>query len=282
MHLLTTNRDRKRLLDGHAVSDSSLINESISETIAEVALHVATTPTNLEARLVLFQCLCIDGAWSRAVKELQACAQINPDIHQLAQAYRQLLRSENLRIEILHGHCPPTFFSRTPNWGPHWITALQHQDNGETELADRARETAFSLIKDIPGDSNLGRFSWLSDGDTRLGPACELIINGQYLWLPFSQIDEISLSQPTSLLELIWLPTQIRLRNQLNISGFIPARYPISESTSDALKLGQDTQWKKVGNTGILGSGQKIWTTEALDLPLFNIENCKFDALAAI
>jgi type VI secretion system protein ImpE len=278
MNLLKMISDKNRALHSRVISDS-LLKESIAAAIAEMESRVATTPANLEARLVLFQCLCIDGSWSRAVKQLQVCAQLNPDMHNLAQAYRQLLRSENLRTEILQGHCPPTFFNTTPNWGPHWITALQHQENGATALADAARETAFSLIRDTPGECDLGRFTWMTDGDTRLGPACELVFNGQYLWLPFAQILEISLSQPTSLLELIWLPTRIRLRNNISISGFIPARYPISASTPDALKLGNQTQWEKIGTTCILGAGQKIWNTDACDLPLFSIRSCKFDVL---
>lgn len=276
MNLLKMIRNRKQAIHSHATADS-LLKESIATAINEMELRVATAPANFEARLVLFQYLCIDGSWSRAVKELQACARLAPNMHQLAQAYRRLLRSENLRIEIFQGHCPPTFFDTTPNWGPHWIAALQHQENGETALADTARKTAFSLIKNTPGESNLGRFSSLTDGDTRLGPACELMLNGEYRWLPFAQIAEISLSQPTALLELIWLPTRILLRNNTTIHGFIPARYPISEATPDALKLGKHTQWRKTGHTGVHGSGQKTWHTDTADLPLFSIRSCKFD-----
>jgi hypothetical protein len=49
------------------------------------------------------------------------------------------------------------------------------------------------------------------DGDARLGPVCETIVNGRYFWLPFNAIAEIRFQAPASVTDLVWRHALVRL-----------------------------------------------------------------------
>ncbi|MFL9925447.1 type VI secretion system accessory protein TagJ [Herbaspirillum lusitanum] len=251
---------------------------SLDEMRNETLLHLRRQPDNADLRARMFQLHCLHGNWSGALRELQACAQAQDSLNEMAQAYRLLLRSENLRREILDGYCPPTFLHRTPNWAPQWIAALRLQSQHQFVLADNARKLAFSLLKEQGGMSNLGGFSWLLDSDTRIGPACEIILEGQYLWLPFADIAAIELTPAKQLLDLIWQPARIQLHALPAINCLIPARYPGVESADDDIKLGLSTRWQHAGSTGMTGSGQKTWITDRGSYGLSALSYCLFDA----
>jgi hypothetical protein len=76
------------------------------------------------------------------------------------------------------------------------------------------------------------------DGDARLGPVCETIVNGRYFWLPFSAIAEIRFQAPASVTDLVWRHALVRLTDGTEQVCQIPARYPFAADASDAVKLG--------------------------------------------
>ena len=97
------------------------------------------------------------------------------------------------------------------------------------------------------------------DGDARLGPVCETIVNGRYFWLPFNAIAEIRFRAPASVTDLVWRHALVRLTDGTEQVCQIPARYPFAADASDAVKLGRTTDWHPLDTDGTLyeGRGQK-------------------------
>jgi type VI secretion system protein ImpE len=65
------------------------------------------------------------------------------------------------------------------------------------------------------------------DGDARLGPVCETLVNGRYFWLPFSAIAEIHFQAPASVTDLVWRHSLVRLTDGTEQVCQIPRAIPL-------------------------------------------------------
>ncbi|MGL4201197.1 MAG: type VI secretion system accessory protein TagJ, partial [Enterobacter roggenkampii] len=121
-------------------------------------------------------------------------------------------------------------------------------------------------------------FDWLMDGDARLGPVCETLVNGRYCWLPFNAIAEIRFQAPASVTDLVWRHALVRLTDGTEQVCQIPARYPFAADASDAVKLGRTTDWHPLDTDGTLyeGQGQKAWLSEQSESPLLSLSLVTF------
>ena len=116
------------------------------------------------------------------------------------------------------------------------------------------------------------------DGDARLGPVCETIVNGRYFWLPFNAIAEIRFQAPASVTDLVWRHALVRLTDGTEQVCQIPARYPFAADATDAVKLGRTTDWLQLDEDGTLyeGRGQKAWLSEQSESPLLSLSLVTF------
>lgn len=121
-------------------------------------------------------------------------------------------------------------------------------------------------------------FEWLMDGDARLGPVCETLVNGRYFWLPFSAIAEIRFQASASVTDLVWRHALVRLTDGTEQVCQIPARYPFAADASDAVKLARTTEWLPLDDDGTLyeGLGQKAWLSEQSESPLLPLSLVTF------
>jgi type VI secretion system protein ImpE len=60
------------------------------------------------------------------------------------------------------------------------------------------------------------------------------------------------------------------------LHGFMPARYPLQKEMSESQLLGQETVWRDLSETGVIGIGRKTWTSSAGDFDLFELSECGF------
>ena len=281
-------------------------NGSLRQTLEYVEAHIRARPDASAHRMFRFNLLCLLGEWEKALKQLQICARLNPDLTPLAYVYRDMIRGEQFRAEVFRGERRPPLPESAPSWLSRQLDALALQTQGAYADADAARREALDGLPDTPGIAETtppspefsesaaddaaatsmsagiprnGRhaFRWISDSDTRLGPVLEAFVQGQYRWIPFADLAEIRLSCPAAPPDLIWLPVQLRIGGE-ELSGFLPARYPGSEDSADVFRLGRETRWEDVGDTGVVGLGQKVWTTDQGDLPLYDVRHVVFNA----
>nr|WP_322015269.1 type VI secretion system accessory protein TagJ [Paraburkholderia sp. J12] len=240
--------------------------------------HVRRHPSNVRERWLLFELLCLGGEWERALRQLQTWATLEPEGTARAQLYRGLIQSEVFRTEVFAGRRMPDSIDPLPTWANSLVRANMKLGEGDIAVADELRNVSFNDAPATRGESTqMGAFEWLTDSDSRLGPVCELAVAGGYRWVPFEAIRSLTLGPVTALTDLLWRSTVVGLRNATVLRGYMPVRYPGSESGPHAIKLARKTTWQDVGETNVIALGQKTWTTDQGDFGLLEIGECHFN-----
>ena len=249
--------------------------ENLSEELSRVQREVRAKPSDENLRTYLFQLLALQGNWRRALEQLQVCGQLSAKALPMAQMYREAIRCELLRADVFAGKRAPQILGEPPKWIGSLVQALERLGAGDVAAAATLRQAAFDDAPPSAGSINGDKpFEWIADGDSRLGPVCECIVNGQYYWVPFMRIRSLRIDAPVDLRDLVWAAGQLTLANGGSQIALIPARYPGSESAGDdALKLSRRTEWKDVGSDTYLGLGQKMLATDDAELSLLDIRS---------
>lgn len=251
---------------------------SVSEQIEQISARLRAQPTTASHRWALFQLLCVTGEWARAIQQLQTWAMLEPGHTAIAQVYRDLIRAECRRKQVVEGHKRPGFVFEQPAWIDGLLNALHLAASGRIAAADDAREAAFDAAPTVAARLPQGSAAWIVDSDSRFGPVCEIIVAGHYRWIPFTDLASWRVSPPTQVIDLVWAPCTFTLGDGAIVHGFMPARYPGSEAGSDAIRIGRETIWQEHGRTGITALGQKTWSTNRGDFGLFELATAKFGA----
>lgn len=264
----------------------TLRDGSLAETLAELQARVRNEPAEARHRIFLFELLSVMGQWDRALHQLDVAGELSAATLGMVQVYRQALGCEVLRGEVFAGRRSPLVFGQPEQWVALLIEALRltaddkHAQAGELRSAalEAAAATSGSLR---PGalDAAPQAFEWIADADPRLGPVLEVIVNGRYFWIPFSNIKSIQIEPPADLRDLVWMPAQFQWANGGEAVGLIPTRYPGSEAgEDDALRLARRTDWAELGAQTFTGLGQRMLATDAGEFALMDIRRIDLDA----
>ena len=227
------------------------------------------------------------------------CAQTNwtiPKLFPSVQKHLIFYLIENIEAEIRRSAVlstqqkPKTFESHTRN-----LEILQNQlsiaayasdnkngrlSNQYNELQNNVTETPVKISYFLSDKSEADTSgNWIIDGDVRTAFVYEFFFQGQYYWQTWNSIKGIFFKQPTSLLDIIWRPMEIRLTNGEEIQGVCPARYTVSteEKWSDTLLSCAETDWSEVSNDLFIGRGQKMFYTDKGDFGILDIQSIKFE-----
>src|SRR5688572_29109620 len=187
-------------------------------------------------RLSLVQLLCVMGQWDRARTQLQVLESLDEKYRTWVGMMGQALMGEALRREVFAGRTSPMILGEPPAWIAPLVQALS--GDVTPELAARQRAEALEAAPASAGTLNGVEFEWLADADSRLGPVIEMLMEGKYYWTPMERIKQIAVEAPTDLRHLVWLPARFTWTTGGESSGWIPSRYPGSEtSTDDRVRL---------------------------------------------
>jgi type VI secretion system protein ImpE len=230
---------------------------------------IKKNPSDSKLRVFLFQLLCVNGQWEKALTQLSLVADLDADSMLLAQIFRPVIQCEALRNEVFAGKRSPLIFGEPQEWIGWLVHANSLLAAGNTkearELIDRALEAAPA----VPGTINQHDFEWIADADSRLGPVLEAMLDGKYYWIPFNRIARIEISQPSDLRDLVWISAKFTWSNGGEASGLIPVRYAGSEVAPEgAIRLARHTDWQNLGEELFAGKGQRLFATDAGEYPL--------------
>ncbi|WP_419690144.1 type VI secretion system accessory protein TagJ [Burkholderia theae] len=253
-----------------------LSDAPLSEQIERISTHLRAQPTTASHRWALFQLMCVTGEWPRAIQQLQTWAKLEPGQVETAQVYRDLIRAESWRKQVVDGHVRPGFVFEPTAWVEGLLNALRLAACEQSEQADDAREAALDAAPTVAVRIPQGPADWIVDSDSRFGPVCEVVTAGHYRWVPIADLVAWRVSRPTKLVDLVWAPCTLTLVDQSIVHGFMPSRYPGSETGDDAVRLGHKTVWQAHGRTGVIGFGRKTWITNQDDFSLFELPNAEF------
>jgi type VI secretion system protein ImpE len=255
----------------------ALKTASLDDIFAQVLTQVKEHPQDLKAREVLFKLYCVEGTWDKALLQLQTLALLEEGLQKQLELFKNLVFSEMQRSQVLTGERQAATLKGE---SPEWIIKLQQANaerfQGKVQQAETTRQQAFDLAPVSSGESaTLGEFSWIADSDSRLGPVCEFIYAGGYRWLPFSSLQTLTVSKPEDLLDLLWIPSTITLDNEAYY-GYIPARYPVSNTDSQDCKLGMKTQWSTESDLLSIGTGRKVLITDLSEHSIMEVDDIVF------
>ena len=172
-------------------------------------------------------------------------------------------------------------FGRPDEWVALLIESQRLLAQGAGEQAAAVRARALEATPATAGTLDGRPFEWIMDGDARLGPLLEAIVNGRYYWIPFRRIRSLRIDKPEDLRDLVWTPAQFTWANGGESVGLIPTRYPGSEvSTDPELRRARRTDWQEDAWGAFTGLGQRIFYTDGGEYPLMDVRALDLDAPA--
>ncbi len=255
------------LKDGDALAALKLLSEQIR-----------SQPQDAKLRVFLFQLLCINGQWQRALNQLNVALELDAGMLPMVQTYREAIACEALRMKVFAGEKVPMLFGEPETWVALLIEALLREGQGDVAAGQALRAQALEQAPASAGSINEQPFSWIADGDSRLGPVIEAIINGKYYWLPWNRLQRVEIEAPQDLRDAVWMPAQFMFTNGGEVVGLIPTRYPGTPlAAGDALALSRATEWRPAGEGHYIGWGQRLWATDADELALMDVRSVVLD-----
>jgi type VI secretion system protein ImpE len=260
-----------------------LRNGDLQETLEALQADVRADPADAKLRVFLFQLLSVTGQWDRALSQLNVAGDLDPATLAMVQTYREVLACEALRQSIFAGERSPLVFGEPERWIAMVFEALRHSAEGRHADAQALREEAFDEAPTTAGRINGNEFDWIADGDSRIGPFLEVIMNGNYYWVPFNRISRIKLEPPSDLRDVVWMPAEFTWVNEGQAVGLIPTRYPGTVGTDDdKLLLARRTDWLEQADSVYAGLGQRMLTTDHDDYALLEVREVQLGPLSDV
>ena len=245
------------------LSRPPLHESSLGEQLAALTAAIRAKPGSAPLRVHLAQLCMLMGDWERAIAQLQTAATLDASAIPMAQVYREAIRCEHVRERVFSGAVAPSCLGEPASWFATLSQAMSRRCAGESALANELQEQAFATAPETPVCIDGKEVAWIADGDSRLGPVCEVILNGQYHWLPFDGIQCLELEAPADLRDLVWASGTLTLRNGGKHPVLMPSRYPLSHTRNDdRLARSSLTVWDEIGTDTWAGFGQRTWFTD--------------------
>jgi type VI secretion system protein ImpE len=249
-----------------------------NEALEALQKEIRENPADPRRRIFLFQLNCILGRWDKALTQLQVVASLNSETMMLAQIFRPVIACEMLRAEVFAGTRTPLIFGEPAEWVGSMVQANVLLAEGKKDAAADLRTRALEAAPATAGKMDGQLFEWIADGDSRLGPLLEVILEGKYYWVPFSRISKMEIEKPSDLRDVVWLPTRFTWTNGGAVTGHIPVRYPDSEKSEDnAIRMSRKTDWGENSPGCFIGLGQRMFATDANDYSLLECRSIELN-----
>jgi len=258
-------------------AEDILKSGTLDETLEALMSKVRKDSSDIKQRIFLFQLFAVLGQWERAVKQLKVCGGMDVETLPMVQSYREAIVCELVREKVFAGEKTPMIFGDPEDWIALMVEALAANARGDHAAAAKLRETAFEAAPAVSGTADEQAFEWIADADMRLGPLLELVMNGNYYWVPVSASRKLVFEAPADLRDSVWTPVEITWANGGEVVGFIPTRYPDAHKGSDEIKLAKVTEWVDLGSDTYAGHGQRLFATDAGDIALMDLREVAFN-----
>ncbi|WP_349431423.1 type VI secretion system accessory protein TagJ [Methylomarinum sp. Ch1-1] len=254
-----------------------LTEGDLQAALKEVQQQIRSNPAEAKHRILLFQIQVLLGQWDKARTQLDVLKDLDDSARFMVQTYQQVLLCEGIRKDVFAGKRAPLIFGEPDPWIALLLEALYLDADGKHAEAAKLRVDALEQAPTSGGRIDEQPFAWIADADNRIGPMLEVIVNGQYYWVPFQRLKQINLMAPADLRDFAWAPAEFIWVNGGEAMGFIPSRYSGSEDSSDgAIQLARKTEWRQVFDDTYYGLGQRMLITDQNDYSLLDIRQIQF------
>ncbi len=246
--------------------------------LRQVKQAVRDNPSEAKYRIFLFQLLAITGDWEKAGDQLKSAGLLDAGSLALSAVYTAAIACERERAAVFAGERLPVLVGEPEPWQAWLIEACKLSGQGRHAEAARLRADAFAQAPATACSVNGQACEWIADADSRLGPVLEMIVNGEYRWVPFDRLRSLVCEAPSDLRDLAWTAATCTWRNGGVTAVLIPTRYFATESSSDhQLLLARRTEWLPLAEPEYRGLGQRQFVTDQGDFALLDIRQITFD-----
>jgi type VI secretion system protein ImpE len=261
-----------------ARAEESFRAGNLGACLQELQAEVRQNSADAKRRIFLAQLLMVLGQWDRAVTQLNVVGEMDSAALPMARAYRTAIECEMLRAGVFAGKRSPLVFGDPEPWIALMVSALSMDGRGQFTEAAAVRAQALEDAPATGGTLNGEPFEWIADADSRLGPVFEVLLNGAYYWVPVHRVSKIVIEAPSDARDLVWVPAQFTWSNQGEAIGFLPTRYPGSETSDDDLiRLARKTEWKEVAPDVFQGLGQRLLATDANEYGVLEVRDIELN-----
>jgi type VI secretion system protein ImpE len=242
----------------------------LAAAISAQTEQVKAAPGDAAKRVSLAELLAVSGNLDRADAQLDIASTQDPSWSVKIALMRQLLRAEKTRAEVFAAKAVPELvLASTPviEAGLRAILASQTDGADEGLSNDNGPWPTASI-------NETASVTPFIDLDDRTRAIAEIMSStGKYFWVPLTAIDSARFEPPATLFERIWRPCQLDIRGGPSGMVFWPALYPAAPGDTDAMRRGQETDWRNCGAL-TLGAGLRCFLAGDDIVP--------FDALSSL
>jgi type VI secretion system protein ImpE len=262
---------------GPSAAEQALKDGDPQAAIKHLQTQIRSQPADAKLRVFLFQLLCVQGDWPRAMNQLTVAGELDAATLPMVQAYRETIHCETLREQVFTGQKAPLLFGEPETWTALLIEALLRDGRGEHADAASLRAQAFEMAPatagQAKGEGEAQPFQWIADADMRIGPVLEAVVNGRYYWVPWSRLTSVTIEAPTDLRDRVWMPATLMFSNGGELVAFLPTRYAGSDLTDPLIALARKTEWSEPQPGLYVGNGQRMLATDVGDLALMDLRS---------
>ncbi len=250
----------------------------LEEARKQIVDEVRLAPADLAKRSLLFQILSFTGEWDKARRHLDAIAAQDSKAETGAQIYKNFLQAEEERSRVQTLKHRPSFLPEAPPYAEAYFAALDKLAAGEIDKAQQLFDLVDSERPAISGTLNGEPFTGFRDTDAFLSAFLEVMVHERYVWTPFESIRELSISRPSSLFDLLWIPARITAWSGLTMNCRLPVLYPESfKHGEDLVRLGRMTDWESLGGSFYRARGQHVFQIGEQETAILEIQEVLFE-----
>lgn len=256
-----------------------LIREGkLSEARTAITERVKNSPSDQKSRTLLFQVLAYSGEWDKVEKHLEILITQSPQTATGVLVYRNLVAAERARHEVAASRQTPDFMADPPPYLGGLLEARKALSDGEVALFTKLMGKVEKQVPDVTGQANGVPFAGFLECDATLTGMLEVFVHDRYLWFPISSVRELSVQQPKTLLETLWVPARIVTWDGLTTDCFLPVLYPGSAAhENDQVRMGRMTDWIDLGKGCYRGVGQHLFQLGSEEKGLLELREVTFN-----
>jgi type VI secretion system protein ImpE len=235
----------------------------LADAVAAQTQEVKAHPADQGKRIFLFELLAFAGDLDRAGRQIGAVNYGEVERDTTVLTYRKLLDAEQARRRLFGEGLKPEFLADPPEHVRLRLDAVNRLREGRPTEALELLTRAADAWTPPRGQLNGKAFASLRDCDDLFAGVLEVLSQGKYFWVPFDQIDSLSMNAPKYPRDLLWVPAHLAMRDGPAGDVFVPALYPGShEHPDDQVKLGRITDWKQAEGAPVLGAGARMFLVD--------------------
>ncbi|GLQ31854.1 type VI secretion system accessory protein TagJ [Litoribrevibacter albus] len=250
---------------------------ALSEASEQLEMQLKDDPLNVDMRASYVELLCVKGDLEKADSQLDMMVRQNPDFLVGAVNLRQLIRAMQSRLDFYNGADTASIFCEADEELQTLLKlrlAIKDNQFAEAEaLAAELEKTRKPTSIVINGKT----VADIRDIDDSLCGYVELFgTDGKYYLAKFSELELLDVKQPESLLELTLRRVEVNIKNGPSGEAFLPIVY--ADSTTEAERLGRESDWNELAPQLFTGLGQKMWLADDQALAISDIQSvCSFE-----